>query len=237
MNTITVKIAGVAVEVATEYRPSANLYADFRTNEPAEYRVTLNDDDIDFSAVEQDPKAKLQIKTFSVMRKFADALLMFDIVLMHGAVVCVGNAAYLFTAPSRTGKTTHARLWVENSPGAYFVNGDKPFIRFCENGSVLACGSPWAGKENLYANTMVPLKAIVLMERADDNHIEQISFKEAFPRLLQQTYRPADAGKMRKTLRLMQRLSFAVSFFHFRCNNFKDDCFNVAYNALVGDEK
>ena len=85
----------------------------------------------------------------------------------------------------------------------------------------------------MYTNTMIPLKDIVLMERAEDNHIEQISLAEAFPGLLQQVYRPDDEEKMRKTLRLMQRLSPAVTFWRFQCNNFKDDCFDVAYNALV----
>lgn len=236
MNTITVKIAGVAVEIAMEYRPVASLYADFRTDAPPDIHIALTDDDIDFSAVERDPKAKLQIKTPCVMRKFADALLHFDTLLMHGAVVGLRDAACLFTAPSRTGKTTHARLWVENCPDAYFVNGDKPFVRFQADGAILACGSPWAGKENLYTNVMVPLKAIILMERAEDNRIEPVSFAQAFPRLLQQVYRPNDAEKMRKTLQLMQRLSHAVSFWRFQCNNFKDDCFPVAYRALVGQE-
>ena len=89
----------------------------------------------------------------------------------------------------------------------------------------------------MYTNTMVPLKSIILMERAEDNHIEQISFAEAFPKLLQQVYRPEDEEKMRKTLRLMQRLNGPVSFWRFQCNNFKDDCFDVAYNALVGKQK
>ena len=84
---------------------------------------------------------------------------------------------------------------------------------------------------------MVPLKSIILMERAEENHIEQISFAQAFPTLLQQTYRPDDEEKMRKTLRLMQRLPPAVSFWRFQCNNFKDDCFDVAYNALVKGQK
>ena len=71
------------------------------------------------------------------------------------------------------------------------------------------------------------------MERCEDNHIEQISFAEAFPSLLQQFYRPDDEDKMRKTLRLMQYLNPEVSFWRFQCNNFMDDCFDVAYNALV----
>ena len=128
--------------------------------------------------------------------------------------------------------------WLDHLPGAFVVNGDKPFIKFQEDGvKPLVCGSPWGGKENLYTNTMVPLKSIILMEHAEGNHIKQIPFTEAFPILLQQTYRPDDTEKMRKTLRLMQRLNPTVSFWRFQCNNFKGDCFEVAYSALVGGEK
>ena len=144
---------------------------------------------------------------------------------------------YIFSAASGTGKTTHICKWLRHLPKAFVVNGDKPFLKFKNDGTVLACGSPWAGKENLYTNTMVPLKAIVLMERAEENHIEQISFAEAFPFLLQQIYRPINEEKMRKTLQMLQRLSLAVTFWRFQCNNYKDDCFDVIYNALVRDQK
>ena len=233
MDTIQVKIAGRVGEIQAEYRLSQRMYKDFRTDELPEFRIVLTDEDIDFSATEHTPKARLLIKKPAILGKFSDALLDFDTILMHGAVVAFENAAYLFTALSGTGKTTNILKWLENLPNAFVVNGDKPFIRINDDGSVLACGSPWAGKENLYTNTMVPLKSIILMERAEENRIEQLSFAQAFPVLLQQTYRPDDEDKMRNTLRLMQRLNSIVSFWCFKCNNFKVDCFIVAYNALV----
>lgn len=187
--------------------------------------------------IRQTDRQRLNAKTAEKMlvhRLLSEELLSFDTLLMHGAVVALDRAAYMFTAQSGTGKTTHIQSWLENIGGAYVVNGDKPFIIVREAGKApLACGSPWAGKENLQTNAIVPLKAIVLLERAEGNRMERISFTQAFPLLLQQVYRPDDEEKMRKTLRLMQRLSSAVSFWRFQCNNFKEDCFDVAYNALV----
>ena len=84
---------------------------------------------------------------------------------------------------------------------------------------------------------MVPVKAIIIMERSENNHIERISFSESFLYLLQQVYNPEDEEKMRKTLRLMQQMSSSVSFWHFQFNNFKEDCFDVAYRALVLDQE
>ena len=177
------------------------------------------------------------VERIAVHRLLSEKLLSFDTFLMHGAVVAVDDSAYMFTAQNGIGKTTHIRSWLENAPGAYVVNGDKPFIIVREAGEYpLACGSPWAGKENLQTNAMVPLKAIVLMERAEENSMERVSLAQAFPFLLQQVFHPDDGEKMRKTLRLIQRLSPAVSFWRFRCNNFKDDCFAVDYGALTGKQ-
>lgn len=237
MNAIHLQLAGHVVRVATEYRISPDFYADFRTNAAADFCVPITDEDIDFSLYDELKIKKIRPIIPRVLEKMAEALLTFDVLLMHGAVIALNGKAYMFTAVSGTGKTTHIMKWLEHCPDAFVVNGDKPFIRLNDDGTVLACGSPWAGKENLYTNTMVPLKSIILMERAEDNHIERISFAEAFPKLLQQTYRPEDPDKMRKTLKLMQWLNPAVSFWRFQCNNFKDDCFDVAYNALVGQDQ
>ena len=213
LNTITIQIAGVSVEIASKYAFSPSIYVDFRTNSPGKCRVELVDDDLDLSIrhFSGTKREAIGIKTPAILRKVATSLVPYDVILIHGAVLSYNRAGYLFTAPSATGKTTHCELWMAHLFDATIVNGDKPFIKFPEDGGTpLACGSPWAGKENMYTNTMVPLKSIILMERAE---------------------------KMRKTLRLMQRLNGPVSFWRFQCNNFKDDCFDVAYNALVGEQK
>ena len=171
-------------------------------------------------------------------RMISEALLAYDTMLMHGAVIAVDNKAYMFTAKSGTGKTTHIQSWLTNNDSAYVVNGDKPYIIVPETDEFpMACGTPWAGKEKMQTNTIVPLKAIVLMERADENHIERVGLAQILPEMLQQVYQPEDRDKMRQTLNLIQRLSKNVSFWRFHFNNFKDDCFAVSYNALVNGKK
>ena len=171
-----------------------------------------------------------------LLQKVAESLLIYDIFLMHGATICFNESAYIFSGASGIGKTTHILKWLDSIPDVFVVNGDKPFIKFDKDGKVLACGSPWAGKENMNTNVIVPVKAIILMERAENNYIEQISFGQAFISLLQQIYRPDDADKMRKTLRLLKLLDGKVSFYRFQCNNFKGDSFRVTYEALTGNK-
>ena len=169
-----------------------------------------------------------------MLDKLLNALLDYNILLIHGAAVCYNNAAYLFTGRSGIGKTTHALKWIENKPEAFIINGDKPFIRVFDNGQQpLICGSPWNGKENLGTNVMVPLKAIAILSRADNNCITPISYRDAFTSIYSQIYRPVETNKMRKTLTMLKSLEESIQFFDFEINNFEEDCFPIAFNALA----
>ena len=155
------------------------------------------------------------LEPFVALQRFADALPALNSFLMHGSVVALDNQAYMFTAPSGVGKTTRMRLWLEAYPASIIVNGDKPVIQVREDG-VFACGTPWAGKEGWNTNTMVPLRAVFLLERAEKDSIEEISLGQAFPFIIQQIHRPDDPYAMRKTLNLIQALQNKVKFYRFR---------------------
>ena len=64
----------------------------------------------------------------------------------------------------------------------------------------------------------VPLKAICLMERATQNHIESITRERAYPMLVQQTYRPRDPEKLARTMALIDRLARNVRLYRLGCN-------------------
>lgn len=175
------------------------------------------------------------IETTAVYRKIVEAVLPYDILLMHGAVVARGKESFMFTGPSGTGKTTHIKKWLEYGEDTYVVNGDKPLLKILEN-EVVACGTPWCGKEQMSTNTMVPLKAIILMERCEYNHIERITFDKAYTFLIKQIYLPNDKKSVIMTLDLFNKLEGRVEFYLFRFNNFKEECFDIAYKTLVGNK-
>lgn len=240
-----IAVANQIVDIETIYARSCALCQRFYTECPADIYVSITREDIEQSKEEhrsiygQDTDPWDGYIEFSiVLRKISEALIDYDTFTFHGAAIGLNEQAYLFTAPSGTGKTTHIMKWLGKCSDAIVINGDKPFIKIInEKTQPLVFGSPWAGKENLYTNTSLPLKSIILMERADNNHIEKISFNQAFTFMLKQIYRPSDENKMRKTLRLLKQMENRVSFWHFKCNNFKEDCFDVAYNALVKETK
>lgn len=242
MSLFNILIANHVVGIETlHFRPFA-FCRDFITDRKPEMTIQIKQNDIDEERARYEKvygECSLwdgALEVLALHRVLSERLIEFGVILIHGAAIGCNNESYLFTAASGTGKTTHILKWLEYCQNSFIVNGDKPFILINEDGrKPLVCGSPWAGKEHYYTNTMIPLKAIVIMERSEENHIKQISFAEAIPSLIQQIYRPVDEKKMRKTLKLLQRLSPSVSFWRFRCNNFKEDCFRVAYNALTDD--
>lgn len=66
--------------------------------------------------------------------------------MLHASAIVVDNKAYLFSAPSGTGKSTHTKLWQECfGDKAIIINDDKPAIRI-EEGKCFAYGTPFSGK-------------------------------------------------------------------------------------------
>lgn len=232
-----ISVAGKNIGIEAIYGRMMMYSEQYLTDRPADFVVQSSPEEIlqDGAAFRKvNPFGRVykgEIESILLLRKIADQLVESDIILMHGAVVAVKDEAYLFTAPSGTGKTTHIRRWLESMPDAYVVNGDKPLI--IVGNTPLACGTPWCGKEHMGRNAIVPLKAIVIMKRSEENAMRPLSFFEAFPRLMEQIHRPSDTEKMRKTVRLLSTLGKHVSLWQFDFNNFKDDAFEVAYRALA----
>ena len=222
------KIAYKVVEVTSIHAEVHKYCADYLTDEPADYSVTTTQADIDFErekSAREDEIEGIPIQHFSdsyleelaVYRKIAEKILDYDTVLFHGSVVAVDGVGYLFTAKSGTGKSTHTRLWREYfGERAVMVNDDKPLLHIAD--TVTAYGTPYNGKHRLGTNTSVPLKAICILTRSADNHIEPITREQAYTMLLQQVYRPADMLKMAKTLELVDRLADSVKLYRLGCN-------------------
>ena len=57
-----------------------------------------------------------------------------------------------------------------------------------------------------------------LLELIQENRVEQVSPRELYPLLLQQTYTPDDPNAMVKTLALVERLSRSVKLLKLYCN-------------------
>ena len=234
-------LAGVTIGVRSIYDEVYRLCADYLTDGEAAFTVAVTPADVDFEreksfreAVYENRQPELfsdsYLETLAVYRAIVENMLDYDVLLVHGSAVAVDGQGYLFTAPSGVGKTTHTRLWLENIPGAFVVNGDTPLLRF-RDGAIDLCGTPWSGKEGLNTNTVVPLRAICVLERGTTNQIEPLPFLDAYPMLLQQCYRPTNAAAIQKTMALVRWLGERVKLYRLRCN-MDADAATVAYNGM-----
>ena len=214
------KIADKVVEVNSIYDEVHEYCTDYLTDEPADYSVTTTQADIDFECEKSAREDEIEgiptrhfsdsyLEELAVYRKIAEQMISYDTILFHGSVVAVDGVGYL---------STHTRLWREYfGDRAVMVNDDKPLLKITDSG-VIAYGTPYNGKHRLGTNTSVPLKAICILTRSADNHIEAITREQAYTILLQQVYRPADMLKMTKTLELVDRLADSVKLYKLDCN-------------------
>lgn len=242
MQRIIIEIAGCSVEIHTVSRDLHAFFEEYHTANKPNFDVFLTYEDIAFErkksfqedAIEGIPARNFSgkyLETIAVQRKIAEKLFEYDTLLFHGSVVAVDGVGYLFTAKSGTGKSTHTRLWRELfGDRAVMVNDDKPFLRITENG-VLAYGSPWNGKHGLGTNTCVPLKAICILERGEENHIQKIPAKDAVFMLLQQSNRPMNRQLMPKYMELLDKLSGSVNFYRLACN-MDPEAAQISYEAM-----
>ena len=158
-----------------------------------------------------------------VYRKIALGMIDHNAFLMHASVIAVDGEAYAFAARSGTGKSTQTLIWQkEFGDRAVIVNGDKPILRFFPDGKLYACGTPWAGKENLGCNMKAPLRAVLFVERSPENRIRKMSSEEVTRRLFDQLLFPKEEESMTRFLELVDRMLGSVDFYLLECNMNQD---------------
>ncbi|WP_143382758.1 hypothetical protein [Flavonifractor sp. An52] len=182
------------------------LWRDYWTQKPGEL-ITVSKEDIAREQTDGGHWPASYLESLAVYRDICERFVARDVVLFHCSALAYRQRGYLFAAPSGTGKSTHARLWREVLGDAVrMINDDKPLLKVTSEG-VTVYGTPFAGKEGLQENSSAPVAGIVLLHQAGTNSIRKLSPQEAYPMLLNQTYRPKDAAGLIKTLELVQRLS------------------------------
>lgn len=245
MMTKRYKIAEHVIEVNSIHKYVHEYCGGYESDEPCDYAVTITLADIASEKRKSDAEHEYEglpprdfpdgeLECTAVYRKIGEKMPGYESIIFHGSVIAVDGQGYLFTAKSGTGKSTHTRLWMENfKDRAVMVNDDKPILRITDDG-VIAYGTPYNGKHRLGSNIAVPLKAVCIITRSEDNHIERITKREAYPMLIQQTYRPKNREAMAKTLKLVDRLTESVKLYRLGCN-MDISAAQVAYDGMKGD--
>ncbi|MBR4132405.1 MAG: hypothetical protein IKT99_05455 [Oscillospiraceae bacterium] len=242
MDVFRIRLAGIPMELRCRFPLTRELCAGYLTEEAPLASVEVTEQDVAYERVKSLQEAAYEglplpdfpddyLESVAAYRKIAIEMTAYRAAVFHGAVVAVDGEAYAFTAASGTGKTTHMKLWLRHfGDRALVVNGDKPVLRI-DGERVYACGTPWSGKENLNTNVMLPLKAICILERDSTNHIERICMSDALTVLMQQIYRPEDAGALRRTLQIVRELGERVKLYRLGCN-MEEEAAVIAYAGM-----
>ena len=111
--------------------------------------------------------------------------------VLHSSAVMYEDNAYLFSADSGTGKSTHTSFWrdVFGKDKTVIINDDKPAIRLID-GRFCACGTPFSGKSDTSANVVYPIKALCFIYRSNKNEIRRMAPSEVLNYMFDQTLRP-----------------------------------------------
>lgn len=238
------RFADLNIRICSLHEAVHSYCRDYRVEAAPDFTVETGESDLELErklsaredAAEGRPARSYSdgyLEQLAVYRRIAEQMPAYNRFLFHGSVIAVDGAAYLFTAPSGTGKSTHTRLWRELlGERAIMINDDKPLLHVTGSG-VLAYGTPYDGKHRLSSNQCVPLKAICLLERSAVNRIRPVSREEAYPRLLQQTYRPQAREALVKTLTLLDRTAGTVRLYQMGCN-MDPEAARLAYNTMKG---
>lgn len=112
----------------------------------------------------------------------ADRILSYNRCIFHGAAFSWQGRAYILTAPSGIGKTTQLKNWKAlNKEDFRIIDGDKPALRYMEDGSILVYPSPWSGKERWRggAGKPYPLKGVIYLRQGKEDRIRRLSPEDA----------------------------------------------------------
>jgi serine kinase of HPr protein (carbohydrate metabolism regulator) len=174
-------------------------------------------------------------ESLSVFRKLCNYVLSKkDGIIFHSSAIMVDGKAYLFTAPSGTGKSTHTRLWRELlGDRAVMINDDKPIIRY-EDNKFFVYGTPWNGKHSLDTNCRAEIKGICSIYQSKENVIRKADSSEMLPIILNQTLRPASVSDMDRLLGLIDKMLTQVSVYKLGCN-ISLEAAELSYKTMSGE--
>ena len=149
-----------------------------------------------------------QAEFWCLLEETARTLLAYDCCIFHAAAFIWREKAWLFTAPSGTGKSTQYRNWKKHYGNEVTIlNGDKPVLSLQKDGSILVCPSPWRGKERYGSFHTAPLGGVVYLEQGKENRIFYLQPSESVPKLFSAFWgQPEDEGQILKMSRITEAM-------------------------------
>ena len=164
--------------------------------------------------------------------KFYTALIdKYNGTMLHSSAVVVDNKAYLFSAVSGTGKSTHTEKWLELfGDQAYILNDDKPAIRII-GGCTYAYGTPWSGKHDISENKAIKIQGICFLSRDNYDWIKPMDKTVAALRIYHGGFRRISEQLVVKQLEVVDQIVSIVPIYEMGCTP-TINAAKIAYEAM-----
>ena len=209
------------VEFKFIYPKTKKKFGDYLINNPAEVKrnephiISISPEYIRQNRWLVDENETSQpFKEFqALMLATGNYLLSYRRALFHGAAFIWRNLAWIFTAPSGTGKTTQLNNWNQLcGRSVQIINGDKPLLECRDDGSVWVHSSPWRGKEKIGSPGLsARLGGIILLEKGENNKIIALNPEDAVrPLFVEFISYPENTDQILQQAELLEHILKAV---------------------------
>ena len=157
MITFKIKVVDKVLEINAFHETTEKYCLSFLSEEEPDYIITMTKEDLENEVSNStDGKVYVNEEISALYRKIADLLVEDNIVVFHSSAISVDDCAFLITARSGVGKSTHSRNLKEYIGKSFkYINDDKPLLKVTDN-NVMVYGTPWNGKERISNNISVP---------------------------------------------------------------------------------
>lgn len=229
------KIADLIIEVNPKYSNTHRLMKNYEYLGEEEPAITVNvtDEMIAYEkSISKEDFSDTYHEFLAVLRYIClDILKNYKGFFFHCSSLELDGKAYLFTAPSGTGKSTHTSLWREYfGDRVTMINDDKPIIRLVDN-EFFIYGTPWQGKSNIGNNIKAPVHAVCVLRQGKENKIEKLNPIEALQLFFDQTERPKDKESMENLLDLFSVFLNKIPVYIMDCT-ISDEAVVTAYREM-----
>lgn len=228
-------IADIVTEYLPKYDYFKNLSLPFEYKSECPAQIYLSPTKRYFDSICRKMSDEIGIgrcECFAYSCLFSKEIISYNAMLIHSSAIKYNGKAYLFSAQSGVGKSTHTALWKKVfGSRVEMINDDKPVIRV-KDGKAFAYGTPFDGGSGIANNISAPVGAVVFIERGKINSVRKAQNSEIISNLFLSSsgYVTADAAD--KLLNNIARLISCCDFYVLTCNTDISAVY-TAFDAIV----
>lgn len=228
------RIADIEIGLKNTGEFTKEYLSDYKSDsKEAMFTVTVTDDMINYEKeIAKDKVQEPFYELTAILRAICYTVLeKYNGFFLHCSCLEYEKEAYVFTAKSGTGKSTHSAIWRKVfADKVTMINDDKPIVRYIDN-KFYVYGTPWNGKHSISNNIKTPIKAIFYLHQSKENKAVKCEPISAISKLLSQTVLPNSNALMNNLVDMLEKLVSTTPMFDLYCD-MSEEAVYTALNSL-----